>query len=212
VFTFLNVKVRHRGSRDRHHDRDGDRFSSPCNPTWIHDKLRTNLSGEAPMRTHALINLFSIPLLSVVSLSAQQGSNSLPPLTERVTVRTVNVDATVVDASGQPVTGLTANDFEVFEDGKPQSITGFYEVQNATVQLARNPERMPVTNSFRRKVVLMVDNNSIQRPPRDAALEFVENFIDEEYDEKAEWAVMAVASGTDTLQPFTATTDRPWSP
>jgi VWFA-related protein len=34
-------------------------------------------------------------------------------------------------------------------------------------------------------------------------LEFVENFIDEEYDEKAEWAVMAVASGTDTLQPFT---------
>ena len=43
----------------------------------------------------------------------------------RANVDAVELDAFVVDAEGNPVTDLTADDFEVLEDGRPQSITSF---------------------------------------------------------------------------------------
>src|SRR5262249_39439880 len=45
----------------------------------------------------------------------------------------ITVDAVVVDASGQPVRGLTRDDFTVLEDGRPQTIVGFEARDVATV-------------------------------------------------------------------------------
>ena len=42
-------------------------------------------------------------------------------------MRVVNVDVFVRDKDGNPVTGLTKDDFELYEDGKPIAITNFYE-------------------------------------------------------------------------------------
>ena len=42
--------------------------------------------------------------------------------TFRTDVRMVNLSAAVYDAGGRPLTGLTAEDFSVLEDGKPQKI------------------------------------------------------------------------------------------
>lgn len=47
-----------------------------------------------------------------------------------VQVSVVNVDVYVTDREGNPVTGLTAEDFEVLEDGKPVEVTNFYAVEN----------------------------------------------------------------------------------
>jgi len=46
-------------------------------------------------------------------------------LVVHVEVNLVQVDAIVTDGKGKPVTDLTAADFEIFQDGKPQSITNF---------------------------------------------------------------------------------------
>ena len=43
-----------------------------------------------------------------------------------VNVDVVNVDVFVTDRSGKPITGLTKEDFEILEDGRPVSITHFY--------------------------------------------------------------------------------------
>ncbi len=48
-----------------------------------------------------------------------------PPVTFKVEINLVEVDAFVTDAQGNPVAGLTAADFEVLEDGKPQKISSF---------------------------------------------------------------------------------------
>jgi VWFA-related protein len=65
---------------------------------------------------------------------AQSGTTTL-----KVSVRRVVVDVVVSDGAGKPVKGLTADDFRVFEDGKPQPVRSF-EVYRADPQ---PPLRMP---------------------------------------------------------------------
>jgi len=45
-------------------------------------------------------------------------------------VHVINVDVVVTDADGQPVTGLTREDFELLEDGRPVTIDNFFAVQD----------------------------------------------------------------------------------
>ena len=49
---------------------------------------------------------------------------------ETVFIREVRLPVTVLDKDKQPVTGLTKNDFMIFEDKKPQEIKGFFETSD----------------------------------------------------------------------------------
>jgi VWFA-related protein len=60
-------------------------------------------------------------LLAGVMLYAQQP-------TFRVRVDAIEIDAFVTDERGNPVKGLTADDFQILEDGKPQAIASFSQV------------------------------------------------------------------------------------
>ncbi|MEM9408933.1 MAG: VWA domain-containing protein [Acidobacteriota bacterium] len=68
-----------------------------------------------------VMSLVLLPLAA--ALIAQE---ELPPLTEEVELRVVNVDVVVVDRKGEPIRGLEKGDFELFEDGKPVEITNFF--------------------------------------------------------------------------------------
>lgn len=72
----------------------------------------------------------------------------------RITTNLVQVDV-VVTRSGKVVTDLTANDFEIFEDGKRQTITNFLYVSN--VSKTSNVVAMPPATSTK--------NNNISAPP-----------------------------------------------
>ena len=63
-----------------------------------------------------------------------------PPVTFRAEVNYVEVDARVLDGNGKFVGGLTAKDFQVLEDGKPQQVSVF-SVVNLPVERAERPER-----------------------------------------------------------------------
>ena len=69
--------------------------------------------------------------MAVVGLARAQ-DESLPhdedSFFETVDVNVVNVEVFVTDKQGNPVTGLTAADFEIFEDKRPVALTNFYEV------------------------------------------------------------------------------------
>src|SRR3954452_12875404 len=108
------------------------------------------------MRKFALASvLFALSVQSQKPASAPE-VKAPPPLVEKIDVSVVNVDVTVTDRHGQPVAGLTRNDFEIFEDGKPQTITNFYLVENAGVHEATNAaaETKPPGQRFRRKVLV----------------------------------------------------------
>ena len=65
----------------------------------------------------------------------------------RITSNLVQVDAVVTDRKGQPVPDLRPEDFEIYEDGRPQKITNFSFV--STVPGATVPA--PTTAAARRR-------------------------------------------------------------
>src|SRR5688572_8412573 len=84
-----------------------------------------------------------LAVLGAVALTAAQQPQTPqpqepPPVTFRVEINYVEVDAIVTDAQGNPVTDLTAADFEILEDGRPQAVTAFSLV-NLPIERSERP-------------------------------------------------------------------------
>ncbi|HEV7569959.1 MAG TPA: VWA domain-containing protein [Thermoanaerobaculia bacterium] len=158
------------------------------------------------MRRLALVSLLFG--LSVQSQKAPIAALAAPPpLVEKIDVSVVNVDVTVTDRHGQPVAGLTRNDFEVLEDGKPQRITNFYLVENARVHEAANAtaETKPPEQRFRRKVLVLIDNLNTTKRARNEALAKLEQFIDAHFDDgRYDWSIATVDSSVHLVLPMTS--------
>jgi Ca-activated chloride channel homolog len=58
-----------------------------------------------------------------------------PENLDEVEVDLIELFTTVTDSSGHPARGLTAKDFEILEDGKPQPIARFEQVENLPLNL-----------------------------------------------------------------------------
>src|SRR5687768_18346541 len=78
-------------------------------------------------RTFIAIALCAATLQTPV-LKAQDPSGP-PTVTFQVEVNYVDVDVVVTDEKGNFISGLKREDFEVFEDGKPQKIDTFAYVE-----------------------------------------------------------------------------------
>jgi VWFA-related protein len=83
---------------------------------------------KIPMQPGRIVSVVGVALLlgAAAGLKAQQAP---PEVTFQVEVNYVDVDAIVTDEQGNFVSGLTRNDFEVFEDGKPQKVEMFSYVE-----------------------------------------------------------------------------------
>ena len=81
-------------------------------------------------KTRQILLASSLLLMIVLALGAQVGPPDDYLFTEMIDVQLVNVEAWVTDAQDRPVTGLTAEDFEILEDGRAVEISHFAEIQN----------------------------------------------------------------------------------
>lgn len=68
---------------------------------------------------------------------ARPAQDPAATVVEEVTVNVVNIDVHVTDRRGRPVSDLTIEDFEIFEEGEPMAITNFL---NAASRSARQTE------------------------------------------------------------------------
>ena len=103
--------------------------------------------------------------LPATLLTAQAALEKNEPPTLKVNVRTVVENVVVMDRNDHAVSGLRKEDFQVFENGKPQSITffesNFAATEIATAQPAPLPPdtftNIPVTPPNRVTNVLLLD-------------------------------------------------------
>ena len=117
--------------------------------------------------------ILALVVLAATSLAAQQQRPSeLPKLVESIDVKVIDVDVVVTDKKGTPITGLTKDDFELFENGQPKLISNFYEVQGkkaTNVSIIPPGSETPVTTvpaeemneNLRRRVIFYIDNLSL---------------------------------------------------
>ncbi len=67
-------------------------------------------------------------VLAAAEMHAQQRGSADPPaatIVEELTVNVVNIDVHVTDRAGRPISDLSIDDFEVFEEGEAVEITNF---------------------------------------------------------------------------------------
>ena len=159
------------------------------------------------MRRLSLV-VVSFALLVVPSVFGQN-IGPLPPLTAHIDVKIINVDVTVTDHAGRPLTGLTKDDFEIFEDGKLQTVKNFDIIENAvlkgtTPSTPVSAASTPFSDQSRRKFVLLVDNNYIDKIERDRALAEIDAYVDKTFSGEHEWAIAAISQRLEMLHPFTS--------
>jgi VWFA-related protein len=122
--------------------------------------------------------------------TAPPPASGQPPITFRVEIDYVELDAIVTDAQGRPVRNLTREDFQVFEEGQPQTVTNFSQVdlplERPDAPLFAASEIEPDVRSNRREFdgrvyVLVLDDlhthvaRSVQ--VREAAREFISRYF-----------------------------------
>src|SRR5687768_7571745 len=81
--------------------------------------------NSAPMRAALVVVLLAGLAVAADGQQAPPSPSPAPGPSFRVEVNYVEVDASVTDAQGNPVTDLTAADFELLEDGRAQNVTNF---------------------------------------------------------------------------------------
>jgi len=74
---------------------------------------------------------------------------------EKITVNLVEVPVTVVSRDGNPVRGLTAENFQLLDDGKPQKITSFDKIDFASQESISATS--PLNPNARRAFLLLFD-------------------------------------------------------
>ncbi|MBN2321687.1 MAG: VWA domain-containing protein [Acidobacteria bacterium] len=136
----------------------------------------------------------------------------------RVDVNLIQMDAVVTDKEGRPVTDLTADDFTILQDGKPQEITNFSLVRlrdpivpRPAVMKQSSKSREAVflppirlkKNEIRRVIALVVDDLGLSFSNMVRSREAIRKWVDEEMRPGDLVAVITTGSGMGGLQQFT---------
>ena len=159
-------------------------------------------------------------LASATSFSAQQQGPGGAVI--RINVNLVQVDAVVTDSKGKPVTDLKAEDFEVLQDGKPQTITSFQFVDLKTAAAGRRgapgppvnqprggpaapplPQRQLQPQQIRRTIAIVVDDLALSFDSITHVRQSLNKWVDNEMQPGDLVAVIRTSAGMGSLQQFT---------
>jgi VWFA-related protein len=174
-----------------------------------------------------LANGFALPQQQPAPAPRQQPP-AVPGQTEqddddevvRITTNLVQVDAVVTDRDGRQVTNLSAEDFEILENGKPRQVTNFSYVRVAQPTTTPEPERArprernaaatpPVPparlrpEQVRRTFALVVDDLMMSAESVHFARQALRKYVDEQIESGDLVSIIRTSAGIGALQQFT---------
>jgi VWFA-related protein len=140
----------------------------------------------------------------------------------RITANLVQIDAVVTDKKGEVVTDLTADDFEVYEDGRPQKVTNLSFIPTAGPAQPAQPAKPgapstavdrtapPVPTAplrpeqVRRTMALIVDDLGLSFESTYFVRRALKKFVDEQMQPGDLIAIIRTSGGIGVLQQFTS--------
>ena len=133
----------------------------------------------------------------------------------KISTTLIQLDVTVTDKNGKIVSGLTADDFEVYENDERQTITNFSFVSSApgfqpVAEESKNQARVPVPpvqlrpEQVRRTIALVVDDLGLSAESIYFVKRALKKFVDEQMQPTDLVAIIRTGSGTGSLQQFTS--------
>ncbi|HEX8634853.1 MAG TPA: VWA domain-containing protein [Pyrinomonadaceae bacterium] len=143
----------------------------------------------------------------------------------RITTNLVQVDAVVVDRKGKQVTDLTPDDFEIFEDKRPQKLTNFSYILTESALPAASTETVGATRrpadktsvpppappprrlrpeQVRRTMALVVDDLGLSFESTAFVREALRRFVNEQMQPNDLVAIIRTSAGVGALQQFTS--------
>ena len=132
-------------------------------------------------------------------------------VSEVIEVRVANVDVVVLDRAGKPITGLTKDDFQLFENGKPQPLTNFYEIRSQTLAApgeaaaqAGAPPAEPPAEAKKRSVIVFFDSSSIAFFGRNKAIDSIQRLMSTLVRDGDDAMIVNWGRGMQVVQPFTS--------
>ena len=161
--------------------------------------------------------------LSVSIIHAQQPTATPPPEDQvvRISTNLIQIDVTVTDKNGKVVSGLGMNDFEVYENGEKQNLSGVQfmtkSVGGATIggnapAAARPGEgvttggpQKPVTpGSVRRTIAIVVDDLTMSFGSVYYARRALRRFVEQQMQPSDLVAIIRTTGSIGALQQFTS--------
>lgn len=136
----------------------------------------------------------------------------------RITTNLVQIDAVVTDKKGQPVTGLTPEDFEILENGKSQAITNFSFIKVAPRPAVNKREEKPAkpaknalpvpparlkADQVTRTIALVVDDLMMSFFSLGTVQDTLKNFVREQMQPGDMVAIIRASAGMGALEQFT---------
>ncbi len=167
------------------------------------------------MKLFSLTFLF-IAILQTAIVSQTPQTIPTPSKDDEVVIINTNliqVDVTVTDKDGKIAKGLTANDFEILENGNTQPITGLSFVSLAQPISSVNPVKtspaVPAPavklrpEQVRRTISLLVDDLGMSFQSIAFAKSALKKFVDEQMQPNDLVAIIRTSGGIGALQQFT---------
>jgi VWFA-related protein len=131
-----------------------------------------------------LIECGLVAALAAAVVGAQENQQPLATFFAPLEVPLVSVDVFVSDRSGQPVSGLTREDFEIYEDGQRVPVSHFYaapgvsESAESVAESVEEPaESEPSQDLY---LVILFDDTNLSRGRRQSAIEYLRKFLGSE--------------------------------
>lgn len=170
------------------------------------------------MHSRLLIALLLLLSLSISTLGQVQSTSVQDDKDDivRITTNLVQIDV-VVTKDGKVVKGLQPTDFEIFEDGKRQTITNFLYVSNTRDQSA--PATTPIikegnktvalppvpikVNESRRIMALVIDDLGLSAESMAQVRKQLRKFVDEQMQPNDLIAIIRTGADIGALQQFT---------
>jgi VWFA-related protein len=172
--------------------------------------------------TWLLSLLLCLPMTAAAGPDEQQETNQIRPIggltfIDEFELTIADLVVYVTDKKGIAVTDLTADDFEVFQDGEPKQITNFklYTDEIIRTELGSQPGALapletptPAPDEAAGPIpvhmVLYIDNENLEPLDRNRVLSQAREFVRTSLHPPAQMMVVAYQRSFEVLQPFTS--------